>query len=78
MLKARYSRSNKPYKARKAGIYKAKEITPSPQCSYVSARFALPIGYVLALQERYPNRSINMALKACVLENILPKDVKEI
>lgn len=79
-IKARYSRSNKPRKGNKhPGIYgNGKNIAPVPACSYVNTKFNLPVGYVLALQELYPNVSIGQAIKAFLIANIQPKNAKEI
>lgn len=59
-------------------IPQKKDIQPAPQCTYISAHFALPIGHTLYLQEKYPDMTLNMAIKAYLLENIPPVDVKEI
>lgn len=77
MPKTRYLSKTHHQKAIRQGIYpKQRDIQPTPRCDYVSARFALPVSYVVALQEKYPDRSLNMALKQFVLDTLQP--VKEI
>lgn len=79
-IKARRSRSNKPHKGTKhPGIYgKHRDICPTPMVSYVQMNWNIPTSYAVVLQEIYPDLSLNLAVKQFVLDNIEPKDIKEI